>query len=113
MAGYRIGMRTLPTWAPVPPELERYVGEPVVLGVRPEDVRDASTDPDPDTVTVRGVVRSIERTGPEAFVTLDAQGRRLVARFPGRTAVRMGDAVEVAGGVGHAQCVVRITGASS
>jgi multiple sugar transport system ATP-binding protein len=96
MAGYRIGMRTVPTWAPVPPELERYVGEPVVLGVRPEDVHDATTDPDPDTVTVRGLIRSIERTGPEAFVTLEVQGRRLVARFSGRTRVRAGEDVEVA-----------------
>ncbi len=95
MAGYRVGARTLPTWAPVPPELAGHVGEPVVLGVRAEHVRDAATDPDPDTVTIRGVVRSVARNGREAFVSLEADGRKLVARFPGRTEVRLGDVVAV------------------
>jgi len=50
MAGYRVGVRTLPTWGPVPPELSAFVGHEVILGVRPEDVVEATSNADPDLV---------------------------------------------------------------
>jgi multiple sugar transport system ATP-binding protein len=96
MTGYQVGRRTLPTWAPVPPALAGHVGRDVVLGLRAEDVRIASGDMDPDLGTLSGTVRSAERNGRDAFVTIQIDGHRVVARMPGRTDVRTGDAVTVA-----------------
>ena len=40
-------------------------------------------------------MRSAERNGRDAFVTIQIDGHRVVARMPGRTDVRIGDAVTV------------------
>jgi len=96
MTGYQVGRRTLPTWAPVPPALAGHVGRDVMLGLRAEDVRIASGDMDPDLATLTGTVRSAERNGRDAFVTIQIDRHRVVARMPGRTDVRIGDTVTVA-----------------
>ena len=96
MTGYQVGRRTLPTWAPVPAALAGHVGRDVVLGLRPEDVRRAAGDTDPDLARLSGTVRSVERNGRDAFVTVQIDEQRVVARMPGRTDARIGDAVMVA-----------------
>lgn len=96
MAGYQVGRRTLLTWAPVPPALGGHIGREVVLGLRPEDVRDAAAHLDPDLARLSGTVRSIERNGRDTYVTVQIDAHRLVARMPGRTGARIGDMVTVA-----------------
>jgi len=112
-AGFQVGARTLPLWAPVPPQLRDSTGRHVVLGVRPEDVFDATEGCDPEFVALPATVLAIEHTGPEKVVTVavaappvaapgadpaDARaGRaRLRCRFPAKAEVRRGGVVQVA-----------------
>jgi len=96
VTGYRVANRTLVTWQPVPDALRDRVGGDVTLGLRPESVTAVPPDPDPDATVLLGAVRGVERTGREVFVTVGlADGSRLVARFGGRTATRVGDPVAV------------------
>ena len=110
MAGYRVGYRTLPTWQPVPAGLVGHLGREVTLGLRPEDVRDAGNEPDPDHVCLSGSVRAIERNGRDAYLTLRVGDSRLVARFSGRTQARVGDIVTVAVDASRAHVFDRVTG---
>ena len=97
LAGFQVHSRTLPTWQPVPAELAGHVGRDVLLGLRPEHVGEARRDPDPDESRLTGTVVTIDRNGRDAFLTIQiAAGIRLVARFSGRTAARVGDVVAVA-----------------
>jgi multiple sugar transport system ATP-binding protein len=112
-AGFAVGNRTLPLWRPVPPPLQDYVGRDVVLGLRAEDVRPATTDPDVDAVELDGVVTEVEYTGRHSVVavTLDAlpitapgselvvgssDGATVHAFLPSRDVLRPGDPVRVA-----------------
>jgi len=96
LAGYRVGDRTLMSWLPVPPTLAAHVGRDVILGLRSEHVTEAGPDPDPDAAVLTGRVRGIDRNGRDAFVSVQLDRTRLVARFTGRTRVRIGDVVTVA-----------------
>jgi multiple sugar transport system ATP-binding protein len=112
-AGFEAGPRTLPLWRPVPPPLRDSVGREVVLGLRAEDVHDASDDPDPDTVVLDGVATHVEYTGRQTVVTaaigappvtapgvelsaIGSAGATLSALFPARAEIRPGDAVRLA-----------------
>ncbi|RIJ76117.1 ABC transporter ATP-binding protein [Nakamurella silvestris] len=95
MAGYRVGARTLPTWAPVPPELAGHVGREVILGVRPEDIQEAAPDSDPDRAWLPGTVVAAERLGSDTYLTISTAGHRIVGRFPGWNTARVGDAIDI------------------
>jgi len=110
LTGYQVGDRTLTTWGPIPAELAAQVGCEVMIGLRAEDVRDAGRDPDPDWACLTGAVRGIERTGRESFVTVTVGGHRLVARFSGRTTVKVGEVVTVAVDAARAHVFDRATG---
>jgi multiple sugar transport system ATP-binding protein len=124
-AGFQVGSRTLPTWAPLAPELQ--VGQEVVLGLRAEDVLEASGDVDPELVTLPGTVTRVEQTGPIAIVTVsvaappvtapgadpaDARVGSAVlrARFPGRTTARVGSTVQVSVDIRYAHVFDPVTG---
>jgi multiple sugar transport system ATP-binding protein len=66
---------------PFPPGMEPWAGQPVSLGIRPEALI-------PGDGPLKGPVDLIERLGAEAFLYLQFQGTRLVARvdpaFPSR-----------------------------
>jgi multiple sugar transport system ATP-binding protein len=110
-AGFRIGARTLPLWQSVPASLMAVVGQPVLLGLREEDVAPAGPGSDPHRVGLSGLVRGVDYTGPNAVVTLevaapgavrpgppdplDGAQATLRARFPGRASPRVGDTVVV------------------
>ncbi len=97
-AGFRVGHRILPLWGPLPDGVR---GGPVVLGLRPGDLRLAGPAADPSTVVVPVVVREVVRPGPEAVVVGevavpgDADGSRLAVRVDADTPLRRGDRVEV------------------
>lgn len=110
MVGYQVGYRTLPTWQPPPAELADHIGREVTLGLRPEDVRDAGHEPDPDHVCLSGPVRAIDRNGRDAYVTVQIGEQRLVARFSGRTGARVGDLVTVAVDATRAHVFDRVSG---
>lgn len=95
LAGYRVGDRTLMTWRPLPGGLAGVVGRPVTVGLRPESVTAVPADPDPDATVLSGRVRGIERTGRDTFLTVELPAGRLVARFDGRSPIRVGDLVGV------------------
>jgi multiple sugar transport system ATP-binding protein len=126
-AGFRVGARTLPLWAPVPGGLSGSVGQQVVLGVRPEDVHDATGGCAPELVTLPATVLAVEHTGREKVVTVEvaappvttpgadpaevrATAARLRARFPPRAAVRPGASVQVAVDVARAHVFDATTG---
>ncbi|GAA2373773.1 TOBE domain-containing protein [Dactylosporangium salmoneum] len=79
------------------PFLRRYLGRPVVVGIRPEHLQDAVVGrpaaAGPAVLVLHGVVRRIEPVGPDQFVHLelaDADGDRspaptVVARVSGRS----------------------------
>jgi len=126
-AGYQVGARTLPLWGPVPPELHDRAGGQVVLGLRAEDVYDATEGCDPELVALGATVVGIENTGRDALVTVElaapsvtapgadaadakAGRARLRARFPRRTPARVGAPVQVAVDVARAHVFDDATG---
>jgi multiple sugar transport system ATP-binding protein len=107
------------------PGLDAYAGRTVVLGIRPEDLEDASLEPDAaEQQKLRGRVTLTEALGSEVMVhfkvdaaaastddvrelakdagteglgDLDTEGgATMVGRFGARSRVRHGDAVEIA-----------------
>jgi multiple sugar transport system ATP-binding protein len=58
------------------PALERYVGKPVVLGIRPESLEDAALEPDtPDDRKIKGVVVLREPLGSEIVAHFNVEAR--------------------------------------
>jgi multiple sugar transport system ATP-binding protein len=105
------------------PELPTYVGRPIVLGIRPENIEDASLDSSHPsdrrmsvtcdyteplgaevlvyfTVAAKGVVSGVERDeSSEEGVSgpvAEGEGARLVARVDPRTAITEGSRMELA-----------------
>lgn len=105
------------------PSLSAYSGRPVAIGVRSEDMDDASLKPDvPRDRHLQGKVTLVEALGSEIVVHFDLQGSKVetedtkllakeageeelsvgeglvkwVASFAPRSRVRMGDTIEIA-----------------
>jgi multiple sugar transport system ATP-binding protein len=76
----------------VPPAVkaavERYRGKGVTLGVRPEDIREASPD-DPKQYRVDAVVEVVEPLGNEILLDVRVGKHPLVARVPPTSRVRL------------------------
>ena len=74
-----------------------YVGKTVVLGIRPEDIKDEemfiSNSPDS---TIDVTVRVYELLGAEVFLYLDVDNYEITARVNPRTTARPGDVIKVA-----------------
>ena len=96
LAGYRVGARTLLTWAPVPAELVGHVGKEVLLGLRPEAISEATPDADPDHAWLPGRVTSVERTGSHTLVGVLTAGHQVACRFPGWSRLEVGDDLNIA-----------------
>lgn len=109
MCAYRVGGRILPTWAPPPAALRGRDGDPVLLGIRAEDVHDR---PAAEHGTLDAVVRSVEPLGPYTGVGLDLAGPELFARFPAHSPVRRGDAITVGVDAIRALVFDAVTGAA-
>jgi multiple sugar transport system ATP-binding protein len=123
MAGFLVGVRTLPLWGPVPDSLRGHVGRDVVLGLRAEDVTPAASDHDPDSVALDATVIHAEYTGRHNVVTaavaapsVTAPGVEWSARttlrvlFPPRAPIQPGDAVRVTVHAARAHVFDAVTG---
>ncbi|MGI5239369.1 TOBE domain-containing protein [Dactylosporangium sp. CA-139066] len=95
------------------PFLRRYLGRPVVVGVRPEHLQDAMVGrpaaAGPAVVVLHGVVRRIQPVGPEQFIHLelaDTDGDRspaptLVALVSGRSRAGVDEPIMLAFDIQH------------
>ncbi|MGH7264409.1 MAG: ABC transporter ATP-binding protein [Candidatus Rokuibacteriota bacterium] len=70
------------------PALERYRGKAVTLGVRPEDLREATSD-DPKNYRIDAVVEVVEPLGNEILLDVKVGHHPLVARVPPTSRVRI------------------------
>jgi multiple sugar transport system ATP-binding protein len=103
------------------------VGHEVVLGLRAEDVHDATAGNDPDSVALAAVVREVEYTGRRDLVTVAVGTPPVTARgsdvsgdmsggatlrsfFPPRSMIRPGAAVTVAVKASSAHVFDAVTG---
>jgi ABC-type sugar transport system ATPase subunit len=82
----------LPAWAAA--GLADRRGQPLTVGIRPEDLL-ASPDESRPTVSLTAVVQQVERLGDRTHVYLDAGGQRLVASWSARSAAEAGTTVQV------------------
>src|SRR5581483_3343436 len=82
----------------VPPamraSLDRYRGKPVILGVRPEDIREG-TPADPKEYQVEAVVEVVEPLGNEILIDVKVGPNPLVARVPPTSRVRMRERIRL------------------
>jgi len=72
--------------------LERYRGQPVTLGVRPEDIREAAPG-DPKEYQIEAVVEVVEPLGNEILIDVKVGSSPLVARVPPTSRVRLHERV--------------------
>ncbi|MEJ3655193.1 ABC transporter ATP-binding protein [Actinomycetes bacterium KLBMP 9759] len=99
-AGFRVGGRTVPLWDVVPEGVRD--GQPVLLGLRPEDVGEAVSGADPAAVAIPAVVQTVERIGRTAVVRAavavpgEGDGAVLTARVDAASAVERGQRLELA-----------------
>ncbi|HEX8918797.1 MAG TPA: ABC transporter ATP-binding protein [Chloroflexota bacterium] len=93
-------VRCLGTTFPLAPETplrgDAPTDGPVIVGVRPVDVRWAREAPADCSVVIPARIDIVEPMGSETYVTVKAGDTTLMARFPGRSGVRSGETVEVA-----------------
>ncbi|MBE5024847.1 sn-glycerol-3-phosphate ABC transporter ATP-binding protein UgpC [Olsenella sp. DSM 107455] len=76
--------------------LADYVGKQVVVGVRPEDIMEASECPDaPAAAVTEASVDLSELMGSEVYVYFTAAERRIIARISSRLDIRAGDTVRL------------------
>ena len=74
--------------------LERYRGQPVTLGIRPEDIRESSPG-DPKDSQVEAVVEVVEPLGNEILIDVKIGANPMVARVPPTSRLRMHERVRL------------------
>ena len=75
--------------------LERYKGQRVTLGVRPEDIREG-TPADPKSYRVDAVVEVVEPLGNEILLNVKIGQQAVVARVPPTSRVRLHEQIGLA-----------------
>jgi multiple sugar transport system ATP-binding protein len=70
----------------------KYVGKPILFGIRPEHLSDAA---DPDHIPVTATVEIAEPMGSESIVYLKAATGNLIARVPGEHLYHPGEQLTV------------------
>jgi len=74
--------------------LERYRGQPVTLGIRPEDIRQSGPS-DPKDSQVEAVVEVVEPLGNEILIDVKVGPNPMVARVPPTSRLRMHERVRL------------------
>ncbi|MDE3101470.1 MAG: sn-glycerol-3-phosphate ABC transporter ATP-binding protein UgpC [Chloroflexota bacterium] len=82
-------------FAKVPVNAKAAAGRDVIVGIRPEDVRDLSRQPEGGTLPVDATVEVVEFLGNELQLHLAAGGRTFVARVPTDTRTQPGASLRV------------------
>jgi len=84
---------------PAPPRLRgataRYAGRNVVMGIRPENVREAGSEIGGGTARVGATVEIVEPLGNEVVVHASVGEAFLVAKFDPHRAPKLGDRVDL------------------
>ena len=76
---------------------EKYVGRPVVLGIRPEDILADEERVDAENKgMIQAKIDIVELMGAEVYIYLVCDGQRLVVRTPGGYHKKAGDATQFA-----------------
>jgi multiple sugar transport system ATP-binding protein len=87
--GFRIAVP-----APQRAALDRYRGKSVILGLRPEDIREATPE-DPKHYRVDAVVEVVEPLGNEILLDVKVGQHPLVARVPPTSRVRLHEQISL------------------
>ena len=74
--------------------LERFRGQPVTLGIRPEDIRESAPG-DPKDSQVEAVVEVVEPLGNEILIDVKIGANPMVARVPPTSRLRMHERVRL------------------
>ncbi len=76
------------------PELQEYIGQEVVVGIRPEDIDDEATEA-PEDSTVDAFVDVTELMGAEIYLYLTIGETNLTARVSPRSKSKAGDTINI------------------
>ncbi|MFW6034698.1 MAG: ABC transporter ATP-binding protein [Halothermotrichaceae bacterium] len=79
------------------PELEDYIGKDVVFGIRPEDLSDASLEPDRvrDDNSFEAEIEVVEPMGSEIYLYMTIQDHSMIARVEAESTAQVGDTVKL------------------
>ncbi|MGI8551785.1 MAG: ABC transporter ATP-binding protein [Dehalococcoidia bacterium] len=91
---------SLPVSASLGQVLSSYNGKEVLIGVRPEDIREERV-PGLEMAPMNAQVDVVEPLGSEAYLYLLAGGTQFIARVGGRTAARPGESVQMWVNISH------------
>lgn len=79
------------------PELEAYIGKGMILGIRPEDLKDEEMFLSAaSTGLVECTVDVTELMGAETFLYVTCAGRNMIARVSPRSTAKSGDSIKMA-----------------
>ena len=84
---------TIPLRGKLEPLAAKYVGKPIIFGIRPEHLSDQVSDP--SHVPVTATVEISEPMGSESIVYFKSATGNLIARVPGEHLYRTGDQLTV------------------
>jgi multiple sugar transport system ATP-binding protein len=81
----------------ITPAQRTFVGKPVILGIRPEQLTDPATahNDTPKMQSLTGTITITEPTGPDTLVTVTMNGVKTVARCHPRAAGTAGQSVQL------------------
>jgi multiple sugar transport system ATP-binding protein len=86
----------------VKPVLASYLNQPVLLGLRPEDIGSAAAEQLPGAPRLRVVVDVIEPIGAESYVYFQLTGSTVISRVDAHRKLRVGELFEPAVFIGKA-----------
>ncbi|MDO4976073.1 MAG: sn-glycerol-3-phosphate ABC transporter ATP-binding protein UgpC [Eubacteriales bacterium] len=92
----QIGKSVFPVPADKAAALKAYDGKTVVLGIRPEDVSEATADDIAHGQTISAEVKFYELLGAEVYLYFDLEGTRMTCRTPSSTELQIGDIAKFA-----------------
>ncbi len=95
------------------PALEKYLGQKVTMGIRPEDIYDRQyPPPDVSGEPIRATVKYAELTGPERILYLQTNesSKQFIARVQRRSRIRVGTNIDLVFDMHHAHFFDTATG---
>jgi multiple sugar transport system ATP-binding protein len=87
------GALTIPLRGKLEPLAAKYVGKPIIFGIRPEHLSDQVSDP--DHIPITATVEIAEPMGSESIVYFKSATGNLIARVPGEHVYHPGEQLTV------------------